>query len=379
MNHAWVIFLKSARQQGRDRIGLALTLMTAPFFVIFYWLIFSSADLAHPVALSCAPEIEDAVCREVRRELTEVLDHERAERALEVRELPFASPDIRTTSAPEVALQISIDEGYLLDPARVTLIGDASSSDYRMAMPHVQRALSKALVSQRRGAPLVVFEEQTLGRSGARTRFEAYVPSLLVFAVIMLVFSSSMAVAKEVEGRTFERLILTGMRPRHYLAGVSAMQALLGVGTVSLTLGVALLLGFESRGSLLLAMAIASLAGVACVGVGMIAASLARTVAQAFLVASSFMFLLMLFSGLVFPLPRLTLFEVAGRGLGPFDLLPTVHASRAMGRVLTLGAGGQEITFELLAMTLSSGVCFLLGWWMFKGRHTANSQQGRAR
>jgi ABC-2 type transport system permease protein len=376
--HISVVFEKAARQQLRDRAGLFLTLATAPFFVLFYWVVFSGGDAAPRVALQCAHEVDAATCQAVEDILTDAktTDGEDETRALDVITVSD-EPGARVVSERtrsklrrgDIDLLVFISEEYEATPARVKVVGDASSASYRVAMSHARRALGEDVMGSRGVAPAVLFEQETLGRSGARTRFEAYVPSLLVFAVIMLVFSSSMAVAREVEGRTFERLLLTGMRPVHYLAGVSVMQALLGAATVSLTLGVALALGFEARGSLALAMSVASLAGVACVGVGMIAASLSRTVAQAFLVASSFMFLLMLFSGLLFPLPRIGILRAFARDLGPFDLLPTVHASRAMGRVLTLGAGVEEILFELVAMAALGAAFFLVGWRMFKARH----------
>ncbi len=372
--HTRVIFEKTARQQLRDRAGLFLTLATAPFFVLFYGAVFSGGEDAPRVALRCEAGVSEATCLTLHHTLAaqESADGAR-EQTLDV----FAVPDDEASIARDRSklergdfdMLVVIDGGFRENPARVKIVGDASSASYRLAMQRVQRGLMQEVMEARERSPVILFEQETLGRSGARTRFEAYVPSLLVFAVIMLVFSSSMTVAREVEGRTFERLLLTGMKPVHYLAGVSAVQALLGAATVSLTLGVALALGFEARGSLLLAMSVASLAGVACVGVGMIAASLARSVAQAFLVASSFMFLLMLFSGLLFPLPRISMIHAFGRDIGPFDLLPTVHASRAMGRVLTLGAGVDEILFELISMLLLGAFFFLLGWRMFRARH----------
>ena len=90
--------------------------------------------------------------------------------------------------------------------------------------------------SSRRGIePATLLQVRPLGRSAERTPFELYVPNLLVFAMIMLVFSSAMVTAREVERGTLERLRLTRMRPGEWLAGTAIAQTLLGTCSVALT------------------------------------------------------------------------------------------------------------------------------------------------
>lgn len=198
--------------------------------------------------------------------------------------------------------------------------------------------------------------------------FESYVPSLLIFAVIMLIFSSAMSIAREVEGGTLERLRMSPMGPVHYLLATSLFQGLLGATSVALTFLCALLLGFQSAGSVLLAMLVTALAAFACIGLGVWVASLAKSVNQAFLIASVFMFLLLLFSGAVFPLPELSTLNLLGVSLGPLDLLPTVHAVNALSDVLLLGRGLLDIGKDLVAMAALSTLFFTLGWWRFARR-----------
>jgi ABC-2 type transport system permease protein len=214
--------------------------------------------------------------------------------------------------------------------------------------------------------PVIQIEEIYLGLSGARTPFEIYVPGLLVFAVIMLIFSSSMSVVREIEAGTLARIRLTSVNSVHLLFGLSAVQLLLGLMSLLITLSLAALLGFESQGSLLLAMAIAALASIACVGIGMVVASLAKSQTRAFLIASAGMFLLVLFSGVVFPRPRLTLFDIGGRSFDLFDILPTTHMGAALGKVMTLGVGANDVVYEVVCLSLIALVNYLLGAWLFE-------------
>lgn len=195
--------------------------------------------------------------------------------------------------------------------------------------------------------------------------FETYVPSLIVFSVIMLVFSSSIAVAKELERGTLDRIRMTPLRPVEYLAGTSIAQAVLGTIGIALTFIVAVVLGFNPRGSVALAFVVAATTGLSCIGIGVLVASLSRSVGRAFLIGSAFMFLLVLFSGIVFPLPELTVVTIDETSWGPFDLLPTVHAVRGLHDVLVEGATFAELRGALGTLSTLAVAFFVAGWWRF--------------
>ena len=74
----------------------------------------------------------------------------------------------------------------------------------------------------------------------------------------------------------------------------------------------------------------------------------------------------MFLTGAAFPLPRLTLFTLFGRDFALPDLLPPTHAVVALNKIFTLGAGLQDVAFELAALTLLSVLYFGLGVWLFQ-------------
>ena len=101
----------------------------------------------------------------------------------------------------------------------------------------------------------------------------------------------------------------------------------------------------------------------------MVVASFTRTVSQAFVVANFPMAMMMFFSGVVYPLPKIILFTLGGHEIGLYDILPPTHAVAALNKILTLGADLSEITFELSALAILSAIYFFIGVWMFKRFH----------
>jgi len=57
---------------------------------------------------------------------------------------------------------------------------------------------------------------------------------------------------------------------------------------------------------------------------------------------------------------------VGDRVIGLYDILPPTHAVAAMNKVFTLGAGLDDVAYELIAMLVISLVTFAVGVWLFR-------------
>jgi ABC-2 type transport system permease protein len=68
-------------------------------------------------------------------------------------------------------------------------------------------------------------------------------------------------------------------------------------------------------------------------------------------------------------MPKLTIFTLAGHDFGLYDILPPTHAVVALNKVLTLGAGLNEVIYELTLLTILSMLYFAIGAWLFKRFH----------
>lgn len=382
----WYIFRKSLKEQARDILTLALTLSFAPFFVLLYWLFFSGGSTSYDVLV---------LNNDVGIQATDntLLVHgDSIVAAVETVAYPDGSPmlvvkNVASRGEAEPLLKDRDAEVLLIIPenfsrmiqtmvegqdsavSTVTFVGDLTNPYYAVAAIMTYTALEQYIQATTGQQSPIQLHEKALGASAVRTEFELYVPGLLVFAAILLVFLAAMNVAYEVESGTLRRLQITPMTSFELLGGTSASLVLIGVFSLVLTFITAWLLGFRSQGPLWIAILIGAVTTLPIIGVGLMVAAFSKTVTQAFLIANFPLGLFMFFSGAIFPIPQVTLFTFGNRAFGLYDILPPTHAVVALNKVLTLGADFSEISYEVTMLLVLSILYFAAGVWLFKRRH----------
>jgi len=383
---AWTVFLKTLREMLRDKWILGLTLVFAPFFVFLYWMILSGGSTSYTVLV---------INKDVGVQRSDGSTFRSGEHILAaIRGITYAdgSPLLKATIASDrtEADRILRDRGaaaFILIPedfsqtlqklesgdrsitTMITFGGDLSNPYYMVAVNLALTAVDGYIQEVTGQQPLIGYMEEPLGASAARSEFEAYVPASLIFAVIMLIFLASMSVAREIETGTLRRLQLTPISSLEILGGVTGALVLIGVVAITLAFLVAVLCGFHSQGPLWVAILVGAVSSLSVIGLGMVVASFTHTVSQAFIVANFPMAMMMFFSGVIYPLPKVTVFTVGAREIGLYDILPPTHAVVALNKVLTLGAGLEEVVYELAALTILSILYFGIGVWLFKRFH----------
>ncbi len=380
------IFRKTTREMLREKWMLGLTLAFAPFFVFLYWLWFQGGSTTYKVIVinrdqgvqssdgsrfNAGEQVIESINGVTYSDGSPLLkvipanERAEAESILKDREATAFVLIPKDFSRTIQALQ----NGDRSVTTQITFGGDLSNT-YYMVGANLALAAAEDYIQQATGQkPLVNYVEEALGASAARTEFETYVPGTLIFAVILLIFLASMTVAREIETGTLRRLQLTPLTSFDLLAGITAALLLIGALAILLAFVVAVLCGFHSQGPLWVAILVGVVTSLSVIGIGMVVASFARTVSQAFIVANFPMALMMFFSGSIFPLPRVTLFTIASRPIGLYDFLPPTHAVVALNKVLTLGAGLNEVAYELAALTVLSILYFGIGVWLFQRYH----------
>ena len=367
----------------RDPWSVGLTLVFAPLFIVFYWLFTQGGSTAYSVLI--LNQDQGAILEggkpfnagELSLQEIEAVRYEDGKPLLKV----------RRAGSLESAERILRDRGaaaYLIFPpefsqaiadrqsgdrnAGVTLIfgGDLTNPYYTIAATLALGAVEHYVNEATGQVPVLQYHEQALGASSARTEFEIYTPGIIIFAVTMLIFLASMTIAREIETGTLRRLQITPLTSFEFLGGVTLALVSLGILAVCLTLATAQVLGFRSQGPIWVAALVAALTSLAVIGSGMIVACFARTVSQAFVIANFPLGIFMFFCGVIFPIPKVVIFHIGGREIGLFDALPPTHAVVALNKILTLGVGLQEVTFELGALILLSLLYFALGVWLFQ-------------
>ncbi len=185
-------------------------------------------------------------------------------------------------------------------------------------------------------------------------------------AVIMMLFTAGASVVREVEKETILRLSLSRLSSGQFMAALVLNQVLIGMLSLSLTWAAARLVGYRSDGSMLLLAAIGILACLSVAAMGVITACFVRNMFGLLTVGCFPFFILMFFSDCFVPLPKMTLFHLAGNPVFLNDILPTATATRAMNKVLNFNAGFTEIGFELAWMAVLSIVYFAIGIRLFR-------------
>jgi len=377
------VFRKTVREMWRDWLVLSLSIAFAPLFVWAYYLFTLGGSTTYNIlVLNLDQGVVSA--QGERLELSEgaiqamlgvtyangqpmlkvvhLDDQEQALQKLRDR----AAAAFVTLPADFSQVILAMQGGDRSQSIQITYGGDLTNPYYTTAYILALSGLETYIQQVTGQLPLIQYNEQSLGGSAARTEFEFYVPGVLVFAIIMLVFMASMAAAHEVEAGTLRRLRLTPMKSFELLGGMSVALILVGVAAELLALVTAIALGFRSQGPFWVAVLIGVITSLSVVGVGLIVACFSRTVTQAFLIANFPLGLFMFFSGAIFPIPKVTLFTVAGHTFGLADILPPTHGVAALNKVFTLGAGFSEVTFELAVLTILSVVYFVVGAWLFQ-------------
>jgi len=371
------IFWKSLKEQARDPVTLGLSLIIGPFFVLLYWLMIPSGSTTYDVLvqnLDTGPQGREAIT------LLEALAYPSGDPLLEVISVNDVAraEDLLEDRDAEVLLIIPMNfstkleaasRGEIQNPAEVTLVGDLTNPYYAVGAVMAGTVIDEFVQVQTGEIRPVQFVEIALGASEGRSEFDLYIPGILIISVVMLVFIISMTITYEVEAGTLRRLQMTSMKTSDLLIGISLPTVLLGVVSLLLTLFVAILLGFNSQGSIWAALLIGGITAVAVVGIGLIVAAFSKSVSQAFIIANFPLIFFMFFSGAVYPIPRIILFQIGGLNISLYDLLPPTHAVMALNKILTLGAGLADVLYEISSLLVLSLVYYLIGIWIFQRRH----------
>ncbi|MEE8356256.1 MAG: ABC transporter permease [Anaerolineales bacterium] len=372
-----IIFWKSLKEQARDSVTLGLSLIIGSFFVLLYWLMIPSGSTTYGVMvqnLDTGPRGKEAI------NLLEILTYPSGDPLLEVFIVDNQQRAEKLLKDRDAEVLLIIPENFsitlqaaaedvILGPAEITLIGDLTNPYYAVGAVMAGSVIDEYVQMQTGEIRPIQFSEIALGASAGRSEFDLYIPGILIVSVVMLVFIVSMTITHEVEAGTLRRLQMTSMKASELLIGISLPIILLGIVSLLLTLIVAIALGFTSQGSIMAALLIGGITAIAVVGIGLIVASFSKSVSQAFIIANFPLIFFMFFSGAVYPIPRIILFQVAGINISLYDVLPPTHAVVALNKILTLGSGLSDVLYELFSLLILSLLYYLLGIWLFQRRH----------
>jgi ABC-2 type transport system permease protein len=376
------VIRKSLKEQIRSYWLLILTVSTAPFFVMVYYLITQSYEVKYNVLIlnkDLGVQVDTVILDHGKLLINEITKNNK-ESSLIIKEVETRAKAEEKLKNRKADILMVIPENFSEQLAKtaktqkihqydIEFAGDLTNQKYIIGAIWTHSLLSGYITNVTNIQEPFNFIETFIGTSGDRSDFEIAVPGLLVLSIIMLMLSASSAIVVEAEKKTLTRLKISKVSAPEFLGGVSIVQILLGIAGVILTLVVALGFGFRYEGSFLLVLLITILTSISIIAFSVIIAAFTRSVTQVLVVGNFPFFLFMFFSGVMFPLNTHEWFSIGDYGVSVISLLSASPAVSALNKILIMQEGFTGIIPEIIVLVLLSIIYFSIGAWFFRRRH----------
>jgi ABC-2 type transport system permease protein len=267
-----------------------------------------------------------------------------------------ALPEVENVTATVV---IEGDNGYMSFGMTQSIIQGVLSNYMETVQSETIRQISQTIpegIKAGVGQKYISIGSESVSGTKAFTAFDYQAPGIIIFGLLMGSVGIAGALARESESQTLSRLKISLMRSFDLLFGTLLPWTLLAIAQLLILFGVALAIGFHWVGglsSLLIAILIGGIAGVACVSLGLLVAAFSKSEGHAGTLGTLISVPLSFLIGAFFPLPpqteAVTLF------------LTWRRAFTALTSVLTYGAQLQEVIPNIAAMTVETIVLFAIG------------------
>jgi hypothetical protein len=370
------IFYRCLLQEVRDPLTLVLTIFTTPFFMFFYWFLMTDSTISigvlnpdsssiteeRNISTNFISELEKSNRKEsdINKSTAWNISQFETKESLETNinsgqvdiEIQFVkSNDTFTTNSQNLAFEIKI-------------ISHLKSKQARQITTEIKSKIDSIILNELKSpiSSIIIFK----GPRSVSSPFDEFVPSFLVFSIIMILFSTAMMLTTEIESGLLIRYALSDTPIHQYLIGSSLIQFLNASVSICLSLLLTRALGFHFEGKELLVFLLCLCGALGSIGLGMMIASFMKTTNQAFLASSFFMFLLLLFSGIIFPKPNISFAWIDQTRVEIFGLLPTAILKSSLDGVLFEHKELWDIRNELLISLGSSILYIYIGVHFFR-------------
>lgn len=382
------IAAKSLKEQVRSFWILLLTLMMGTFFIFVYYLITESTMPHYElIIINKDKGIEnESGAVNLGEQLLDYFEESSKESGF----APFSisisgsrEESVGRLKSKEAEALIIIDDEFTIrlsqrmkerdaPVAGIEFIGDLTSTNYLLSAVWAGEIINGFISEYAGENSYIKVTETPLGVSGIISEFDLVVPGILIVSLIMLMFTASIAFVAEVENRTMLRLRMSEMKAYEFLSGITAVQLLVGIISMLLTLLTAVMLGFSFTGSIWALIIISALTSLSIIAFSLIIAAFTKTANEVLVVGNFPMFLFMFFTGAAFPLKAEPIFFLAGYPVSVQGLMTPTHAISALNKTLVMDMGLSAVMTEISSILILTVIYFLAGAFIFRRRHLKN-------
>jgi len=379
------VIRKTAKEQIRNFWVFALTIVMAPFFAGVYYLISESTKPSYDVLILNQDKgitIEGTNINHGKEFVKLCLNDSSLNNdfPLVLQEINNKDSALNLLKKKKADALIIIPVGFSDSlflgiaqnrpiPPEIEFTGDMTDFNYMISAIWSSEFVRIYIESVSGFPSPYTLKETSISKTTGFTDFDMYMPGLFVLSVIMLMFTASIAFVTEIENSTILRFRLSGLSSFEFISGVTVIQLVIGVISVLLTLGTALLLGFSYNGSLWLSMGIVTITALSIIAFSVILAALTKSANEILVIGNFPLFLFMFFTGAVFPLEGKALFSIAGYGINFQGIMSPTHAVIAIKKIMFMNSGFGDIIPELTSILTLTIIYFAIGIWLFNRKH----------
>lgn len=258
--------------------------------------------------------------------------------------------------------------GEETSPAIVDFYGSMGNPKYTVAVILVSDQLYKQGLKESEIVLPIEINETFVEKTPPLNEFDAMVPGLISLSILMILFTATASIVKEKDQMTLIRIKLSGLGVFNFLAGTSIVQVVVAFIAVMISYLTALGLGYQSAGSLELIIVVSIISCFSMVAVSLIMASFLNTILEVLTIGCFPFFLMMFFSGGMFPLPKSNIISIGGYSFGLADLLPLTHTAGAFNKIMNFGASISQILPEIIMLIILTVIYFVIGTLLYQRR-----------
>ncbi|MCJ7447466.1 MAG: ABC transporter permease [Bacteroidales bacterium] len=379
------IIIKSLKEQWRSFWILILTLSMGPFFIFVYYLIIETSKPHYDVAiinndkgyilrsepLNKGEEFILFFTGSVKDSVNMPFFIKKAHDKTDVLQSLKNKKTDALVIIPEDFSEhlVKQQDGDSTTPAEIQFYGDLTNVNYLLSALWANETMNSFIKVSTGSEDLIKISETGIGTSSNISDFDMIVPGLLILSVIMLMFTATIAFISEVENKTIIRLKLSRISTFEFITGITAVQIIVGIISILLTLLTAVILGFEFHGSAAVFILIAILTSISMIAFSLIIAALTKTANEVLIVGNFPLFLFMFFTGAAFPFRSEGLFSLFGYPVTLQGLMSPTHAISALNKIMIMQMKLGDIIPEIIALIILTVIYFLTGIILYRKRH----------
>ncbi|MDF2985783.1 MAG: hypothetical protein K0R50_1293 [Eubacterium sp.] len=367
---------KTLKENIRDWKVLIMVLVFSPFFVLLMNLYYGSEPTTYNIGIINFDSGNKST------ELIRTMENTRGEKDTKIFRLS------ESTDREQLENQIkdkSIDLGMVIpenyskklvmsasdknsSSVAVELLGSMGNMRYTVAAVLSADIVYKQGIEVARITLPTTITETFLEKKQPLNEFDNYVPGMISLAILMILFTACASIVKENDKRTLVRLKLSRLGAFNFLLGICIVQAVIAVIALVLSYWTALGLGYKPVGEFGPVLVVGIISSFSMVAVSLLVASFLNSVFDVLTIGCFPFFIMMFFSGSMFPLPKINLFTLGGHSFGVTDVLPLTHTASAFNKILNFGGGISDVGFDIAMIGLLSLIYFTVGIILYNRR-----------